>query len=536
MILKKPYDRTKPRMQACSSPGWMVLYVFMLMTLCVLLPAHQAEAQAQVFDKQISLSRQQTTIYGALNQLSKQVGYFFIYDSDLINNDQRIRLPSATQNMQSWLNIILNDPSLDYKIIENHILIYRHKKPIIQESVAESEQKTPEFVFIRGRVLEQESGKPLPYASIIIPGKGLGVASNTDGAFQFRIPYDLLQASVKVSYMGFKSQVLPLELLAGNNVDVILETDYISMQEVIIRHFDPNEIVREALAERTQNYSNEPTYHINFYREGVIYNNKLLNYSEAIFKVYKSAYDNPADYDQVMMIKSRNISNTDHTDTLIMKIKAGVRSALELDIMKSIPAFLDLEFLQEVNFSRVDLVTRDSKMVYAIKFEQIKSTYLPIFTGVLYIDTESLAILKADFEVHPKYLNKSKHIFLVRQSRKYHANFDRIGYSVSYLEHNGRYHLNHVRGELEVRFRPRNRIFSKSYKAFLEMAVSRVDEQNATRFDRRETLKTNITFAEQNFDYDYEFWGEYNIIPPEQEVSEALTQIRLKIESIIPEE
>jgi hypothetical protein len=447
-----------------------------------------------------------------------------------------VRLSLSTQNLHSWLTTILDDPGLEYRNIENHILIYRPKEQVSEELVAKVEAETPEHVIIRGRVLDQESGDPLPYASITIPEKGLGVASNMNGIFQFRLPMELLNTSVNISYMGFKTRTLPIGLMVDNNIDIILEADYISMQEVIIRHYDPNEIIRKAIAARDQNYSNEPVYHINFYREGVIYNKKLLNYSEAIFKVFKSAYNNPFDNDQVMMLKSRNISNTDHTDTLIMKIKAGVRSALELDIMKTFPDFLDVEFLNEVAFSRVDLVTKDSKMVYAIEFEQKKTTYLPIYKGVLYIDMESLAILKADFEVHPKYLNRSKDIFLVRQSRRYNANFDRIAYSVSYQKHNNRFHLSHVRGELEVRFRPRNRIFSRSYYGFLEMAVFRIDDQNVSRFSRKETMKTNTTFADENFGYDYEFWGEYNIIPPEQQITEALTQIRTKIESIISEE
>jgi hypothetical protein len=532
----KPYNGTNLYVRVCCSPGSMVWFLLGILVLWFSLPDVKAGFHSDVFKKQISLPRQQTTIYGALSQLSKQTGYFFIYDSELVNNDQRIRLSSSTQDLQSWLKTILDDPGLDYRIIENHILIYRPKEYESDEPSIIAAAETPDYLFIRGRVLDQESGAPLPYASIVIPEKGLGVASNMDGVFQFRMPGVFLNTTVRVSYMGFKSRTLPIELLVDNNVDIILETDYISMQEVIIRHYDPKIIVREALAKRDQNYSNEPVYHINFYREGIIYNNKLLNYSEAIFKVFKSGYRNSLENDQVMLLKSRNISNTDHTDTLIMKIRAGVRSALELDIMKTIPVFLDVEYLHEVEFTSVDLVTIDSKMVYAIEFEQIQTTFLPIYKGILYIDMESLAILKAEFEVHPKYINKSKHLFLVRQSRRYNASFDRIRYSVSYQEHNGRYHLSHVRGDIEVRFRPRNRIFSRPYYGFLEMAVSRIDDQNVSRFSRRETMRTNTTFADENFGYDYAFWGEYNIIPPEQKVTEALNQIRSKIESIIPEE
>lgn len=529
MTISSPYTRPKA-IQTKRFPSYLVVVFFMLLTI-------DGWTQPGILDRQFSLPRQQTTIYDALNQLSKESSYFFIYDSDLINNDQRIRIPKATNSLETWLAIILNDATLDYKIIESHILIYQPQEIATTDTTAAGpKRESPDQIFLSGKVVDQETGKPLPYASIVIPEKGLGVASNADGLFHIRISDDLLQEDIKVSYMGFKSQVLPVRLLLGNHVDIILESDYISMQEVIIRHYDPDEIIRKALEKRVQNYANEPAYHVSFYREGVIYNKKLLNYSEAIFKIFKSAYDKPFQVDQVMLLKSRNISNIDFADTLIMKIKAGVQSALELDIMKSIPPFLDLEFLDEVEFSQADLVTRDSKMVYAIKFEQTNTDYIPIFSGMIYVDTESLAILKADFEVDPKHINKSKHLFIVKKSRKYQLNFDRINYTVNYQYHNGSYHLSHVRGELKVKVRPRNRLFSKSYQAFLEMAVSHIDEEQVERFSRSETMKTNITFAEHDFDYDEPFWGEYNIIPPEQHLNESLSQIRAKIESMIPEE
>jgi hypothetical protein len=507
----------------------MAVFLFIHLNDCI--------GQTTMADTRVRLPRQQTTIYDALNQVTRQTGYFFVYDSELIDNDKRIRIHGIDADLASALKIIIDDPGLEFTTMGNHILVSQRKEP---ESVAEmvtqeNPAAIPDYFIVRGRVLDLETGMPLPQATISIPGKGVGIASNAEGNFLMRLSNTFLDDYLRVSYMGYKSRELPLGLLTGSNIDITMEADYISMQEVIIRYYDPDAIVKEALAKLPENYSDKPIYQVNFYREGVQRNKKLLNYSEAIFKVYKPAYGAEFDTDQVMLLKSRNIINADETDSLVLKIRAGVRSALELDIVKSIPVFLNLEYMQDNTFKRVDIVSKDSRAVYAIEFEQTNLDYLPVYRGVLYIDMENLAIIGADFEVHPKHIDKSSFIFLSQRSRKFNASFDRIYYSVSYQHYNGRYHLSHVRGDLDVRFRPRNKLFSNNYHVFLEMVVGQLDDKDVTRFSRKETLKTSVAFADQHFDYDYDFWGEYNIIAPENHIGETFSQIRSKIESVVNE-
>jgi len=509
-----------------------------LITLLTGLTAIPLAARQDILDREITIPRQTTTLYGLFSQISRQTGYFFIYDSELVDNNRRVRTGAVTGRLGDMLSAFLDDPGLQFMVVDRHIVIYR-RPAIAAERAApamEEEEGRPEGLLVRGRVLDQESGSPLPHATILIEGKGMGTISNHDGVFQFRVQEPLRHASMRISYMGYKSQTFPLALVDGKNIDVLMETDYISMQEVIIRYYDPETIVREALERRPDNYSNTPVYHTSFYREGVQRNRKLLNYSEAIFKIYKSSYIDEFDTDQAVLLKSRKISDANHTDTLILKIKAGVQSALELDIIKTMPAFFDPEYLHELAFSPVDIVTRDDRSLYAIRFEQTHLEFLPIYTGIFFIDTETLALVAIEFEVHPKHIDKSRHVFLARLHRRYQVNFDRIHYTVQYQLHNGTYHLSHLRGDIHMRLRSRSRLFSSNYHAFLEMALFHIDTEEVRRFSRRETFRTQEIFVDQKLEYDYAFWGEYNIIPPEKSVTEAFTQIRPKIESIVSEE
>jgi hypothetical protein len=205
----------------------------------IFLPGHLF-SQQNILDHTIALPRQNNTIYLILNQISRQTGYFFIYDSELIDSDRRVRIPKTETTLGPFLNVLLEDPTLDFKVIEKHILIYREsrKNEQIAENITTVDQE-PDFYIIQGKVLDHDTGSPLAFASVGIPTKGLGVPANTDGVFRFKIPAILLEDSLRVSYMGYRTRYLPMQLLTNNYVEIRLQTDYISIQEVIIRYFDP---------------------------------------------------------------------------------------------------------------------------------------------------------------------------------------------------------------------------------------------------------------------------------------------------------
>ncbi|MFO7978442.1 MAG: carboxypeptidase-like regulatory domain-containing protein [Bacteroidales bacterium] len=504
-----------------------------ILIVVFLLIGHPVSAQEVNLESRITLPRQTTTIYSLLNQISRQTGYFFVYDSQLIDNNRSISIARAREPLEKLLDELLDDPTLKYRVLGNHILIYQQLEQENAALVEEVPKETP-FV-VKGRLLDQVTGSPLPFASVGIPERGIGISSNTDGFFQLKVPGSLINKSLKISYMGYKSQEIPLELMRGKQMDIIMETDYISMQEVIIRYYDPKAIVMEALEKVPDNYSDKPVYLLSFYREGVQRNNKFLNYSEAIFRVYKSPYATPNGLDQVLLLKARNITNVDRSDTLAMKLKAGVRSSFELDIVKSIPDFMDPESIQDYDFVNADLVTRNGRSVYAIEFKQKDKNKKPLFQGFLYVDMESLAFIGADFEMNPKYINRAKHRFITDWNSGFVLNMEKAKYTVSYQYFNGRYHLSHVRAELKMKIRQKNQFFNNNYSAFLEMAVCDVNQQDVKRFPRRESLKTHAAFIDQGYQYDTSFWGDYNIIAPERHISEALSKMQSKIESFYEE-
>jgi len=489
----------------------------------------------ELLERRISIPKQSISLYNALNLISQKVDCSFIYDSQIVESDKRVKLVAENQPLKQVLDNIFANPDLGYKVIGQHILIYRIKKGPVDNNPAKNslpEKDSLTNIIIRGHVFDNDSKTPLPFASIGILEENIGTITNNDGYFTLKVPASFSGTSLVVSHLGYMSQNIPVQLLSEQKVDLFLERRVISLQEVIIRYIDPLTIIGKAMDQRRVNNSLAPVYLTSFYREGVEKNNRYISYSEAVFKVYKSSYLVSEHADQVKLLQSRKIQNTRPQDTVYLKLKAGVLSALQLDIVKCVPGFLDLEPPLEYTYTYSDLVSFNSKDAYAITFVQSAAVKKALYTGTVYIDKDSYAILGADFEINPAFLDVAVDDLVLRKSRRLIVKLEKINYSISYSLFNNRYYLNHARCDIQLKTRLRNHISSDNFHTFLELATCHIDTANVTRFTKTEVLRPNAVFADAPYSSDDAFWGNYNIIAPEAKLTEALSKIIGKIEEI----
>ena len=72
--------------------------------------------------------------------------------------------------------------------------------------------------------------------------------------------------------------------------------------------------------------------------------------------------------------------------------------------MKNLPDFLLLESGEELyTYTSGDIVSVDDRTANVVYFEQKRGVKEPLFCGELYIDSENSALLRARFEIHPRY-------------------------------------------------------------------------------------------------------------------------------------
>lgn len=502
----------------------IIVFIFLLIHF------NSIYSQENILNQKISLKSQTNTVYRILNQVSRQTSCFFIYDSQVVDGDKTVRIKKGEREINSLLDEILDEPDLNYKIIENYIVIYIPEETEKTEKVSEKEAAEEEVILVSGTVMDEESGEPLAFANINIANKGKGIISNMDGKFSLKMESIHLEDTLRISHLGYINREIPVYLLAEGTHDIYLKRDYISLPEIIVSYYNPELIISEAINARHKMYPQQPTMHTSFYREGVLQGNDIFNYSEAVFNIYKASYNSPLK-DAVSVIKSRNITNTNFKDSLLLKHKAGVNSSLELDLIKNTADFLDPRYRKQYKLIYANLVTYNNKDTYAVGFEPANDCKECLFSGTVFVDKESFAIVRIEFEVAQKRLNAAQKILIPRKNPNFSSRLISAKYTVSYKLFNGNYHLNHVRGDVNIRIRRKNHLFGNTYHIFFEMASMSIETDNVSKIKRRERLKKYEVFSDTSFEYDFEFWKDYNFLSPEEEIQKALPKINAIIES-----
>ena len=465
-------------------------------------------------------------IGNALNLITEQTGYNFTYDGRLINPDERINMTFSKVSLDVILDSILKNDSLVYSVIDKYIIISKPLTPAVKKADLRTFEEPG---FISGNIIDEESKEPLPFATIGLKNKGRGTVANNNGEFMLKITRDFLTDTLSVSYLGFVGREIPLEQVLGNNLTITMKREFISIPEIMIRTQIPQEIIFKTLSAVPDNYGNTPALLTAFYREGVIKKQELQTYSEAILRIFKSSYTGFIN-DQINVFKSRKIENLNRSDTLAIRLKAGLSTCLELDGIKNTFDFISRDNINNYTYRMTDIIIFDDETAYVIDFEQKESVDQPLFKGTVYINTDDFALLHTDFEINPKYINKMRDSYVSSSSHGFETWPSSVKYSVSYRKINDRYFLSHVRGELVFVAKKKKRLFNSQFTVFFELAVTEMNLNNVSRFEREELAPIHSIFSKTITSYDSEFWENQDFLKPEDNLLQALKNMKVKLQ------
>lgn len=486
-----------------------------------------------VLNRIVRLPKMKGTVYVLLSKISEQAGCLFVYDSQVVSNDEMVKLKRKDCSVREAIYTIVGNRNLELKVLGRHVLIL---SPSAKERTKGSVTAQPKsnYFIISGTLLDKDTGRPVRNATVFVRSASIGNITNQDGAFKLSLPDSLKSCVIAFSHLGYVAQEIKASALVGRDNVLSMEPRIIPLQEVLIRLVEPKKLLHEMMEYRDKNYSLKPVYLTTFYREGVQLKNKFQNLTEAVFKVYKTSVSDPYALDQVKLLKMHRINNREKTDSLIAKIRAGIQACLQLDIMKNLPDFFSFDSPDNAYvYTSGDVTYMDNRSVNVVYFKQRSDIKGPLHCGELYIDAENGALLQARFEIQPKYIKQATRLFVVRQAQKVNLTTQKIVYTVSYKPWNGTYYVHHIRGDLYFKMKKKRWLISNStLHTWFEMVTCRVDTEHVERFPRAERLPTRTVFADTQFQYDESFWEDFNFIPLEEELSKVMEKVSLKIERI----
>ncbi len=396
--------------------------------------------------------------------------------------------------------------------------------------IANAQNGTDSFVTVSGQLKDAKTGEKIIYATISVPGSGVGTVSNSEGEFLLKVSKSLNAEVFEVSHLSYSTTKFKISESIGKDKTFYLEPQYLMLKQITVVPKDARGIVSMALRNIRKNYSEVPNMMTGFYRETIRQRRDYISISEAVVDIYKAPYSSMQD-DQVKIYKGRKGTNVKKADTLMVQLQGGPNVSMLLDIVKNTDLSIALNNLDNYQFEIGSMVNINDKLNWVISFSPNVVRDEPLYYGKLYISQENMAITRAEFSLDLNDEEKASRVFVQKKPMGLIFLPTSTSYLVTYKEQNGNYYLNYVRVDLKFRCDGKKRLFKNYYSVMSEVAITDRHEDNIAKFANQEVFKFNMVFAEkvQNF-MDPDFWGEYNIIEPDESIESAIKKLSRSIQ------
>jgi len=378
------------------------------------------------------------------------------------------------------------------------------------------------YITISGVAKDAQTRQAVVFASVSIPGTNIGTVTNSEGEFILKVNKSLSVDVFEISHLGYINKQFKIAESLGKERVFYIDEHIYMLKESSIRPLEPKEIVRLALMKTRENYSEKPNMMTGFYRETIKQRHDYLSISEAVVDIYKASYTSMQD-DQVKIFKGRNGTNLKKADTLMVKLQGGPSVTMLLDIIKNPEFIISPDSLDNYIFSIVSFVSIDDKPCYVISFTPDVNRSYPFYNGKLYITQDKLAVTMVEFSLDLTDADKAARQFVQKKPAGLLFTPTATSYLVTYKEQNGKYYFNYVRVELKFKCDWKRKWFKNNYTIMSEIAITNRHEDNVARFTNQELFKSNMVFADKiHFQSDDKFWGDNNIIEPEESIQNAI--------------
>lgn len=410
----------------------------------------------------------------------------------------------------------------NYRII-NLLLLLLCSFQLFGDDVLQAQSYT-----LRGRVLAGDTRDPLSNASVTVGNLNVSSVTNQDGYFTLRVPASARNSRLIIRYLGYENMEIPvITLLDKPNNHIALMPSFIELGPLEVVSGDGSELMREALSRIPQNYSTDPNMMVAFYRESIKKNANYISLVETVLDVYKSSYRS-YENDQAKIYIGRKATDITPRDTVLMKFQGGISTALMLDVAKN-PEIVFGERGDEYIFTIQRMININNKPHYEINFMPQNGIKDILFRGKVYLDVESLAIVRMEFNMNVEDRKDASFIFIRRKPSKMKVDVEEARYVADFIENNGKWFFNYSSTEVRFRVRWTNRffgLFATNYTIGSEMAITDRYQESVKKFPRDERIRSTDVIAEKVEHFqDPDFWGEYNVIEPDIEITNAIKRL-----------
>ncbi len=504
-----------------------LLRMIPLPLLCCLVMTMTAQPKKDIdLTVKISVHLREQSLGKVLNEISSLTGISFSYDPSLLNTDKLVSVNDDSTATRVILEQILGPDFLVRTLADQCIITL--KNPAGPEDMNVPAPVSPDMKKITGRITDRETGDAIPYASISVLNEPFGTIANKDGQYELKIPQKYRQGEVVFSCMGFKQMIVCPDTLQGETLQVKLSPVSVRLGEVVVSAADPLAILDRFEQRIPQNYSDEIRLMTSFYREVLLQDKTYVNVSEAVIQILKAPYDQALREDRIRFLKGRKSPDVQPFRWVDFKMQGGPFYMTKLDVVRTMDTFLDKEYRQYYKYELDFLIDYLGRPTYVILFEPAAKIDFPCYEGRLFVDRETFALVHAEFSLSREGMKYARRSLIRKKPAGFNVRPLDLDYRVSYRYADGRWSLSTAQTSVRFRVRSRNDRINSVFHSISDLLVTSHERTALRQFPREESFHSTDIFTEMIIDYDKEFWGDFNIIEPDDDLRKALKESSFK--------
>jgi len=387
------------------------------------------------------------------------------------------------------------------------------------------------FNSYKGEVIDENTNKPLIFASLTLNGTNISTVTNTEGEFLLKIPSNITEGKVMIAFLGYKTKEIPLSNFSTEKNKITLEESVTELAEVnVVVPRDAADLVRETLASKGQNYFSDPTLMTAFYRETIKKRRRNVSLSEAVVNIYKTPYSSNR-RDAVQLYKARKSTDYSKLDTLALKLQGGPFNTLFVDVMKYPEYIFNESTFDKYLFSFDKSTTIDGRLIFVINFKQNPVYDEQLYKGKLFIDSQNKTLTSAIYQLHITDKDRAARLFVRKKPANAKVWPTEVAYRVDYREKDNKWYYSYSNVLLEFKINWDDKLFNSVYSMTAEMAITDWEKNVTGTFPKsKERIRSSIILSDEAIGFsDPDFWGEYNIIEPEKSIESAIRKIQRQL-------
>lgn len=192
-----------------------------IILVCILfiLISHPLFAQQNHLQQKISISAAGKKLSDVLQKISSKGGFYFSYNSKIINSDSVINYYCTNITVKEALDKLFNN-AMDYKEAGNYIIL---RKRIVQPLPP---QATTVVYIIKGYIHDDLTGKGIGNATVFEKTKLSSALTNDAGFFTLKLKTKSLRPLLSISKENYYDTSIAVQLPAREDIIVAIQNIY----------------------------------------------------------------------------------------------------------------------------------------------------------------------------------------------------------------------------------------------------------------------------------------------------------------------